>query len=52
MSMIDFINNIFSVVKHGSLYSYADDNSLSFCSPDYDNLITALQTDYSIQLIE
>ena len=45
-----FINDIFSVVKHGSLYNY-DDNTLSFCSSDYDNLITALQTD-SIQLIE
>ena len=46
-----FINDIFSVVKHGSLYNYADDNTLSFCSPDYDNLITVMQTD-SIQLIE
>jgi hypothetical protein len=46
-----FINDIFSVVKHGSLYNYADDNTLSFCSPHYDNLITAMQTD-SIQLIE
>jgi hypothetical protein len=46
-----FINDMFSAVKHGFLYNYADDNTLSFCSPDYDNLITALQTD-SIQLIE
>ena len=46
-----FISDIFSVVKHGSLYNYADDNTLSFCSPDYDNLSTALQTD-SIQHIE
>lgn len=45
-----FINDIFSVVKHGSLYNYADDNTLSYISPNYDELISALQTD-SVELI-
>jgi hypothetical protein len=33
------INDIFLFVKNGSLYIYADDNTLSFCSPDFDLLI-------------
>jgi hypothetical protein len=34
-----------------SLYNYADDNTLSFCNPDFDALISTLETD-SNQLIE
>jgi len=33
------------------LYNYADDNTLSFCNPDFDALISTLETD-SNQLIE
>jgi hypothetical protein len=29
-----FINDIFYFIKHSSLYNYADDNTLSFSSPD------------------
>ena len=35
-----FINDIFYFIKHSSLYNYADDNTLSFSSPDYDILIS------------
>jgi hypothetical protein len=35
---------IFSfLIKQGSLYNYADDNTLSFCSPDFDKLISTLE---------
>ena len=33
------------------MYNYADDNTLSFCNPDFDALISTLETD-SNQLIE
>ena len=46
-----FINDIFLFVKNGSLYSYADDNTLSFCSPDFDLLISTLESESKI-LIE
>ena len=32
----------------GTLYNYADDNTLSFHSPDYDQLISILQTETEI----
>jgi hypothetical protein len=38
-------------VKNGSLYNYADDNTLSFCSPDFDLLISTLESESKI-LIE
>ena len=28
------------------MYNYADDNTLSFCSPDYDVLISTLESEY------
>ena len=35
---------IFSIfIKQGSLYNYTDDNTLSFCSPDFDKLISTLE---------
>lgn len=46
-----FINDIFLFVKNGSLYNYADDNTLSFCSPDFDLLISTLESESKI-LIE
>ena len=37
---------IFSfLIKQGSLYNYADDNTLSFCSPDFDKLISTLKVE-------
>ena len=34
-----FINDIFHFISDSSLYNYADDNTLSFCNPDFDALI-------------
>jgi succinate dehydrogenase flavin-adding protein (antitoxin of CptAB toxin-antitoxin module) len=38
-------------IKDSSLYNYADDNTLSFGSPDFDQLISTLESD-SNHLIE
>jgi hypothetical protein len=46
-----FINDIFHFISDSSLYNYADDNTLSFCNPDFDALISTLETD-SNELIE
>jgi hypothetical protein len=46
-----FINDIFLFIKDSSLYNYADDNTLSFVSPDFDLLISTLESD-SNHLIE
>lgn len=43
-----FINDIFYFVKHGTLYNYADDNTLSFSSPDYDHLISTLESESQV----
>ena len=43
-----FINDIFLFVKNGSLYNYADDNTLFFCSPDFDLLISTLESESKI----
>ena len=45
-----FINDIFHFISDSSLYNYADDNTLSFCNPDFDAPISTLETD-SNQLI-
>ena len=42
---------ILLVIKDSSLYNYADDNTLSFGSPDFDLLISTLESD-SNHLIE
>jgi hypothetical protein len=34
-----FINDIFYFVKKGTLYNYADDNTLSYGHPDFNVLI-------------
>ena len=39
-----FINDIFYFIVRGTLYNYADDNTLTLHSPDYDELISILQT--------
>jgi hypothetical protein len=40
-----FINDIFLFINDSSLYNYADDNTLSFGSPDFDLLISTLESD-------
>ena len=40
-----FINDIFHFIKHGKLYNYADDNTLSMSCPDFDVLIRSLVSD-------
>ena len=39
---------MFYFIVRGILYNYADDNTLSFHSPDYDELISILQTESEI----
>ena len=43
-----FINDIFYFIKKGDLYNYADDNTLSFHSPNYNEIIDVLQTESNI----
>ena len=38
-----FINDIFYFIKNRDLYNYADDNTLSFHSPNFDEIIKVLQ---------
>ena len=45
-----FINDILDFLKHGTLYNYADDNTVSFSSPDFDELIQVLQSESQILL--
>ncbi|MCU7801455.1 MAG: reverse transcriptase family protein, partial [gamma proteobacterium symbiont of Lucinoma myriamae] len=40
-----FINDIFYFIVNGTLYNYADDNTLSFSSPDFNRLIHVLQSE-------
>ena len=42
-----FINDIFYFIEHGTLYNYADDNTISFSSPDFNRLIQVLQKESS-----
>ena len=42
-----FINDIFYFIEHGTLYNYADDNTISFNSPDFNRLIQVLQKESS-----
>ena len=35
-----FINDIFYFIKEGTLYNYADDNTLSFCHENFDKLVS------------
>lgn len=43
-----FINDIFYFIKTCTLYNYADDNTLSFHSPDFNELIKFLQREGKI----
>ena len=40
-----FLNDIFGVVKHSTLYNYADDNTVSHAHHDVTVLKTSLETD-------
>ena len=42
-----FINDIFYFIEHGTLYNYADDNTISFSSPDFNRLIQVLKKESS-----
>ena len=44
----DFINDIFYFIKNYTLYNYADDNTLSFLSPDFEELTKVLQCEGKI----
>ena len=46
-----FINDIFYFIEYGTLYNYADDNTLSYADQDYNTLINVLEKESSI-LIE
>jgi hypothetical protein len=46
-----FINDIFYFIEHGTLYNYADDNTLSYADQDYNTLINVLEKECPI-LIE
>ena len=43
-----FINDIFYFISKGTLYNYADDNTLSFHSPDYDEIISVIEEESQI----
>jgi hypothetical protein len=43
-----FINDIFYFIEHGTLYNYADDNTLSYADQDYNTLINVLEKESSI----
>ena len=43
-----FINDIFYFIDKGNLYNYADDNTLSYSSTNYDDLITVLESESNI----
>ena len=43
-----FINDMFYFIEHGTLYNYADNNTVSFCCPDFDRLIQILQSEGQI----
>ena len=43
-----FINDIFYFIDKGNLYNYADANTLSYSSTNYDELITVLESESNI----
>jgi hypothetical protein len=38
-----FINDIFYFIEYGTLYNYADDNTLSYLNDNYEKLIDILE---------
>ena len=43
-----FINDIFFFVKKGTLYNYADDNTLSYGHPDFNVLTSGLESESNV----
>ena len=43
-----FINDIFYFVKKGTLYNYADDNTLSYGHPDFNVLTSVLESESNV----
>ena len=43
-----FLNDIFYFIHRGTLYNYADDNTLSFCSSNFNELVEVLQEESNI----
>ena len=43
-----FINDIFYFIHKGTLYNYADDNTLSYCTSNFDELVNVLQEESNI----
>jgi hypothetical protein len=43
-----FINDIFYFIKQGTLYNYADDNTLSFWHKNFDKVISVLQEESNV----
>ena len=43
-----FINDIFYFIEHGTLYNYADDNTLSYADNDFDNLLCTLERESAV----
>ncbi|KAL4227059.1 hypothetical protein ACF0H5_015033 [Mactra antiquata] len=43
-----FINDIFYFINKGDLYNYADDNTLSFHTPNFNELISVLESESHI----
>ena len=43
-----FINDIFYFIKHCDIYNYADDNTLPFHSPNFDEVVNVLQQESNI----
>ena len=46
-----FINLILYFIEHGTLYNYADDNTISFSSPDFNKLIQVLPKERSTIMV-
>jgi hypothetical protein len=43
-----FINDIFYFVKKGTLYNYADDNTLSYGHPDFNVFTSVLESESNV----
>jgi hypothetical protein len=46
-----FINDIFYVIEYGTLYYYADDNTLSYVNDNYEKLIDILEKESEVLLL-
>jgi hypothetical protein len=46
-----FINEVFYFIEHGTLYNYADDNTLSYADEDYNTLIELISNLQGISVV-